>query len=88
MQFGAPTLVTDSTSLPEVAGDAAILLDPEDTEAWAQAMLWLAGEKVERDRLRVAAFEQARRFDWKHSAAAVLQLYEEALASPKRRMVK
>jgi hypothetical protein len=51
-------------------------------------MLWLAGEKVERDRLRVAAFEQARRFDWKHSAAAVLQLYEEALASPKRRMVK
>ena len=88
MQFSAPTLVTNSTSLPEVAGDAAIMLDPEDTESWAQVMLWLAREKAERDRLSVASFEQAGRFDWKHSAAAVLQLYEDALASPKRRTVK
>lgn len=86
MQFGAPTLTSNSTSIPEVAGEAAILLAPEDTEGWAQAMLRLAANRQERDQLSAAALEQAGRFDWKRSAAALLQLYEEALASPKRRM--
>jgi len=87
MQFGAPTLTSNSTSIREVAGDAAILLAPEDVDAWAQAMLGLAANRQERDRLSVAARGQAGRFDWKLSAAALLQLYEEALASPKRRVV-
>jgi glycosyltransferase involved in cell wall biosynthesis len=86
MQFGAPTLASNSTSIPEVAGDAAILLAPEDTEGWAQAMLRLAADWKERDQLSVAAREQAGRFDWKRSTEALLQLYEEALISPKRRM--
>jgi glycosyltransferase involved in cell wall biosynthesis len=84
MQFGAPTLTSNATSIPEVAGDAAILLAPEDMEGWAQAMLRLAVNREERDQLSAAALEQAGLFDWKHSAAALLQLYEEALASPKR----
>lgn len=87
MQFGAPTLTSNSTSIPEVAGDAAILLYPEDVEGWAQAMLRLASNRLERDQLSAAALEQSKRFDWKHSAVALLQLYEEALAFPKRRMV-
>lgn len=86
MQFGAPTLTSNATSIPEVAGDAAIFLAPEDTEGLAQAMLRLATNWLERDQLSAAALEQAKRFDWKHSAVALLQLYEEALASPKRRM--
>lgn len=84
MQFGAPTITSRTTSIPEVAGDAAILLAPEDTEGWAQAMLRLAVSKKERDRLSVAARGQAGRFDWKSSATSLLQLYEEALAMPKR----
>ena len=84
MQFGAPTLTTRSTSIPEVAGKAAILLDPEDTEGWAQSMLRLAANTNERDQLSLAALDQSKRFDWKISAEALLQLYEEALASPKR----
>lgn len=84
MQFGAPTLTSNSTSIPEVAGYAAILLAPEDIEGWAQAMLRLSVNREERDQLSAAALEQAGRFDWKHSAASLLQLYEEALASPKR----
>jgi glycosyltransferase involved in cell wall biosynthesis len=86
MQFGAPTLASNTTSIPEVAGDAAILIAPEDTEGWAQAMLRLAGNRLERDQISAAALKQAGRFDWKRSAEALLQLYEEALASPKRRM--
>ncbi|PIV21985.1 MAG: glycosyltransferase family 1 protein [Hydrogenophilales bacterium CG03_land_8_20_14_0_80_62_28] len=87
MQFGAPMLTSNSTSIPEVAGDATILLAPEDIEGWAQAMLRLAANRLERDLLSSSALEQAGRFDWKHSAAALLQLYEEALASPKRSVV-
>jgi glycosyltransferase involved in cell wall biosynthesis len=86
MQFGAPTMTSRSTSIPEVAGDAAILLDPENTEGWAQAMLRLASNRKERDQLSATAREQAGRFDWKLSAASLLQLYQEASASPKRRM--
>lgn len=88
MQFGAATLTSNSTSIPEVAGNAAILLDPEDTESWVQAMLRLAANKFERDQLSFAAIEQSKRFDWKQSAVALLQLYAEALASPKRRMME
>lgn len=87
MQFGAPTLTSNSTSIPEVAGGAAILLAPDDTEIWAQAMLRLAGNRLERDQLSSAAQEQAKRFDWRRSAKALLQLYQEAVASPKRRVV-
>jgi glycosyltransferase involved in cell wall biosynthesis len=86
MQFGAPTIASSSTSIPEVAGDAAILLAPEDTEGWSQAMLGLSSNKEHRARLSAAAREQARRFEWKRSAASLLQLYEEAVATPKRRI--
>jgi glycosyltransferase involved in cell wall biosynthesis len=87
MQFAAATIASSATSIPEVAGHAAILLAPEDTEGWAQAMLGLAGNREQRERLSVAGREQAARFEWKHSAAALLQLYEEAVATPKRRML-
>lgn len=87
MQFGAPTLTSTSSSIPEVAGDAAILLDPLDVEAWAQAMLRIAGDRGERDHLAAIAPAQAARFDWQGSAAALLRLYQEALALPKRQVV-
>jgi len=83
MQFGAPTLASQSTSIPEVAGQAAILLDPQDIEGWAQAMFRLASNKTEREHLSQTALKQAAKFDWKNSAAELLQVYEEALASPK-----
>jgi glycosyltransferase involved in cell wall biosynthesis len=84
MQFGAATVSSDSTSMPEVAGDAAILVPPEDVEGWARAMLRLGADRGERDRLAAAARSRAARFDRKASAAALLSLYEEALAAPRR----
>lgn len=84
MQFGAATLTSLSTSMPEVAGNAAILLPAEDSKAWAQAMVQLATNPNERERLIKAGREQACRFDWKQSAKSLLQLYTEALAAPKR----
>ena len=84
MQFGAPTVASSSTSIPEVAGQAAILLDPKDTEAWAQTMLQVSTIRDQRDQLSARAREQASQFDWKSSATALLQLYQDAMAAPKR----
>jgi glycosyltransferase involved in cell wall biosynthesis len=85
MQFGAPTLSSNTTSLPEVGGDAATLLAPEDCEGWAQGMLRLSINPQERDRMVIAARAQAAHFDWKRSAASLLQLYQDAITEPKRR---
>jgi glycosyltransferase involved in cell wall biosynthesis len=83
MQFGAATLVSNATALPEVAGEAAILLVPADVEGWAAAMLRLARAPGERQRLRAAARLRATHFDRGASAAALLGLYAEAVASPR-----
>ena len=85
MQFGAPTIASQSTSIPEVAGDAALLLDPEDGDAWAEAMFNLSHNPEIRTQLSATALEQAEKFSRKHGAASLLQLYEEAFASPKRK---
>jgi glycosyltransferase involved in cell wall biosynthesis len=84
MQFGAPTLSSNATSMPEVAGDAAMLLTPHDPQAWTQALLDLASDRDRRDRMRLAASARARTFDWQRSATAMLAIYEEAMHSPKR----
>ena len=87
MQFGAPTITSTSSSIPEVAGNNAILLDPENSEEWTQSMLRLSINKEERDQLSASAILQAGRFDWKQSAAELLQLYKLALATPKRSLL-
>jgi glycosyltransferase involved in cell wall biosynthesis len=84
MQFGAPTICSNATSMPEVAGNGAILLSPLDADAWTQNMLELATDTVKRQQLSLAAQERAKQFDWQRSAAAMLEIYEEAMASPKR----
>jgi glycosyltransferase involved in cell wall biosynthesis len=84
MQLGAATIASNATSIPEVAGDAAILLAPEDVEGIAQAMLGLARDPAARDALSRRALIQAARFRWEDSAAATLDVYARAAAAPKR----
>lgn len=84
MQFGAATVCSNATSLPEVAGRAAIQISPHDTEGWAAAMCELATQRARRDDLRRTAMARAGEFDWTGSARQLLGLYEEAAASPKR----
>jgi glycosyltransferase involved in cell wall biosynthesis len=84
MQFGAATMCSNTTSLLEVAGDAAILLSPCDPDGWTQNMLDLANTAEKRRRLAAASRERAGQFRWENSASAMLAIYEEAAASPKR----
>ena len=84
MQFGAPTLTSNTSSIPEVAGEAALLLAPDDTEGWARGMLRLTENRGERDHLSDLSKKRAAVFNWEHSAVQLLELYKETLRSPKR----
>jgi glycosyltransferase involved in cell wall biosynthesis len=83
MQFGAPTITSNSTSLPEVAGDAAILVEPKDMEAWSQSLLQLSRDKNLKNQFAEKSREQASHFTWESSASMMLALYQEAMALPK-----
>ncbi len=88
MQFGAATLASNTSSIPEVAGDAAILLDPSDIEIWAKAMLDLEKNKSQRSLMKQKSLEQAEKFNWKKSANTLLETYQRVLAIPKRNSQK
>lgn len=64
MSCGTPVITSTTTSLPEVAGDAALLVDPLSTYAIASAMTRLLDEPLLRQDLAVRGVEQARQFSW------------------------
>ena len=78
LTLGAPVICSNTTSLPEVAGEAGILVDPLDAQAIAGAMKRLASGEISREGLKRAGVEQARRFSWKESGRKLRAVYEEA----------
>lgn len=68
MACGTPAIVSNVTSLPEVVGDAALLVDPHDTSQLADALVRLLTDRPLHARLRSAGLERARRFDWDETA--------------------
>jgi glycosyltransferase involved in cell wall biosynthesis len=81
MARGVPVACSDRSSLPEVAGDAALLFDPEDGEAIAAALARLCGDGALRARLSDAGRRQAARFDWDAAARATVASYRRALGA-------
>jgi glycosyltransferase involved in cell wall biosynthesis len=80
MLRGAPVACSNATSLPEVAGDAALLFDPLDVEAIAVAIRRILEDEALADRLRSAGAERAKRFTWEETARRTLESYRKALA--------
>jgi glycosyltransferase involved in cell wall biosynthesis len=68
MACGTPVVAADRAALPEICGDAALLVDPDDRVALADAVLRAARETPLRDRLRAAGPERAHTFTWERSA--------------------
>ena len=79
MRRGVPVACSDRSSLPEVAGDAALLFDPEQPRAITAAIERLLGDRHEAARLRVAGREQAARFTWAATARATAASYDRAM---------
>jgi len=82
MACGTPVVSSDKASLPEVVGEAAVLIDPGQTEAIAAAMDKVLSDARFRDALIQAGFEQVRRFSWKNTAKGLVDAFKEALGYP------
>jgi glycosyltransferase involved in cell wall biosynthesis len=74
---GVPVMTSNNSSLPEVAGDAALLVDPQDVDEIAAAMLRLATDDALRADLVERGYANARRFSWEKCARETLAVLEE-----------
>jgi len=79
MACGAPVVCSNAGPLPEVAGDAAVLLTPEDPSAWSRAMVNILANSHRADALRQKGFARAMTFSWERAALATRDVYREAL---------
>jgi alpha-1,3-rhamnosyl/mannosyltransferase len=79
MACGAPLVAANRGGLPEVVGDAGLLVDPTDVDALREAMYTLAGQESLRAALRARGLARARAFSWRHVAEATVAVYREAL---------
>lgn len=79
MACGTPVIASDIPVLREVAGDAALFVDPRDTQALAGAMKRLRSDPAVRAELSALGLARARNFSWGDSAARTLEIYREAL---------
>jgi len=74
---GCPVITSTTSSLPEVAGGAALLVDPGDTDAIAAAMRCIAANSALRETLMERGFTNVRRFSWTTCAQSVLSAIEQ-----------
>jgi glycosyltransferase involved in cell wall biosynthesis len=76
MACGAPVITSTTSSLPEVAGDAAVLIDPHNTGQIARAILQVLESEQLRDELRQKGYDRAKYFTWPKSASKTLSVYQ------------
>ncbi len=76
MACGTPVVASHAASLAEVLGDAALLFDPQDEEAMAEAIVRAMTDPNLRESLRARGLERASRFTWERTARETLNVYE------------
>lgn len=81
MACGTPVITSNRSSLPEVAGDAARLVDPENVEEIAQAMKEILSDDCLRSQMSKEGIGRARLFSWEKAAQETLKVYEEVCKS-------
>ncbi|MHB8491035.1 MAG: glycosyltransferase family 4 protein [Solirubrobacteraceae bacterium] len=79
MAVGTPVVASDRGSLPEVLGDAAMMVDPTDVRALGDALEAVLTQPELRGRLRSAGEAQAKRYTWERCADGTIEVYREAL---------
>ena len=84
MAAGAPVITSKVSSLPEVAGEAAILIDPESVDQLASAMQLLLDEPVRLNKFKELGPERAKIFSWKKTATETYKAYQTAYQHRRR----
>ncbi|MDA1183478.1 MAG: glycosyltransferase family 1 protein [Acidobacteria bacterium] len=80
MACGVPVIASRAASMPEVLGDAGILLDPSDRGAWTQAIIDVVGSERTRARCRAAGLRRSAEFTWARTATLTLEAYRQVCA--------
>lgn len=81
MACGLPVVTTDSSSLRELAADAALVVEPGSSEALEEAMGRILEDRALRDRLRAKGLARAAEFSWEETARQTARVYEAAYGS-------
>ncbi|HYX30235.1 MAG TPA: glycosyltransferase family 1 protein [Pyrinomonadaceae bacterium] len=81
MKCGAPVVAGNRTSIPEVAGEAALLFDPFDVHSLVEALKLVLNDSQYRAKLSARGLERANEFSWKKTARLTLDVYEKAAAT-------
>jgi glycosyltransferase involved in cell wall biosynthesis len=81
MKCGVPVITSNTTSLPEVVGDAGLMVDPRDGSALCQAMLDVSRDRNLRERLSTASIKRAALFSWQRCATETVSAYRTAASS-------
>jgi glycosyltransferase involved in cell wall biosynthesis len=77
MAVGVPVLASHTSSLPEVVGEAGVLLTPYNPAAWLSAVRWLVDDKQARAELSAKGRTRAREFSWEQAANSYYALFHE-----------
>ena len=80
MACGLPVITSSVSALPEVAGDAGVMVVPSDAAALAAAMGEIIADNVLSGKLSKKSIVQAKKFSWKKTAEKTLELYEQTAA--------
>ncbi|HXH21902.1 MAG TPA: glycosyltransferase family 1 protein [Dehalococcoidia bacterium] len=81
MQCGCPVITSNVSSLPEVVGDAALLVDPRSIDGIAEAMRAVLASESERGAMIERGLKRARLFSWRRCAERTMEVYEHVAAS-------
>ena len=79
MAHGTPVLTSNTSSIPEVVGNAAVLVNPENLFEMMRALQRVLCDQPLREKLRLAGYEQVKKFSWDHSVSDILTSYREVL---------
>lgn len=77
MACGCPVVTSNTSSLPEVVGEAGIMVNPYDTDSLAQAMRQVLTDDKLRDEIVRKGLEQAKKFSWERAAMETMEVYEK-----------
>jgi glycosyltransferase involved in cell wall biosynthesis len=83
MAHGTPVVTSNTSSLPEVVGNAAVLVNPENVFEIMRALLHLLLDQPARDEMKKRCYEQAKKFSWEASARRILEIYGEVASLPR-----
>ncbi|RKZ10650.1 hypothetical protein DRQ25_02200 [Candidatus Fermentibacteria bacterium] len=84
MRCGCPVITSSASCLPEIAGDAAILVDPHSAEEIAEAMTAMIDPAGVRSKFISMGFKRAEHFSWKNTAMETMEVYRDALKQKRK----